>query len=405
MNILFICDEYPPGLNGGIGSITQSLARELIQQGHQVFVVGLYSYEYGELDYEEDNGVRIWRLRYGFKLSRFRKLYRIQRKLPGFLKRWCYAITDFDKFVAFVEQIIDEYKIDIVEQPDWNTFAYLIGLKRPILPKLKVPLVIKAHGSHTYFCQELNKKTKRNWANIDVQIFERADATAFVSMHCQNVNKQLFGEAKQAIVLYNGLDLVNTIPTSIRQSNLVFYSGTLVKKKGIYSLMEAWNQLVQQKPNTQLIVFGKGSIKSAQKKLSQEAIQSVTFYGHRPKTELIEYLNLATVAIFPSYSETFGLGAVEAMSVACPTIFTKRTCGPEIIEDGFNGLLVDPDNPTEICEKLLLLIENPTFAKKIGLQGKLKVTECYNIKTTAERHIKWYHEVISSFYQTMKNNE
>lgn len=35
MNICFICDEYPPGLHGGIGTMTQVLARALTQAGHR----------------------------------------------------------------------------------------------------------------------------------------------------------------------------------------------------------------------------------------------------------------------------------------------------------------------------------------------------------------------------------
>jgi glycogen synthase len=46
MNILYICDEYPPGPNGGIGSVVQNLARELVKQGHKVYVVGLYPIGY-----------------------------------------------------------------------------------------------------------------------------------------------------------------------------------------------------------------------------------------------------------------------------------------------------------------------------------------------------------------------
>src|ERR1700761_2211403 len=63
MNILFICDEYPPGRHGGIGTMTRALARGLVAEGHQVLVAGLYPPGYGEKDYEEDKGVKVWRRR------------------------------------------------------------------------------------------------------------------------------------------------------------------------------------------------------------------------------------------------------------------------------------------------------------------------------------------------------
>jgi glycogen synthase len=47
MNILFICDEYPPGRHGGIGTVVQLTARALVSQGHNVVVAGFYDWAYG----------------------------------------------------------------------------------------------------------------------------------------------------------------------------------------------------------------------------------------------------------------------------------------------------------------------------------------------------------------------
>ena len=89
MNILYICDEYPPGRNGGIGTMVQVLGRELVKQGHNVYVAGLYSYRYGGNNFEEDKGVKVWRLRYGLNLffmgNNF--FYNILEKLPNWLKK------------------------------------------------------------------------------------------------------------------------------------------------------------------------------------------------------------------------------------------------------------------------------------------------------------------------------
>jgi glycogen synthase len=63
MTILFICNEYPPGKSGGIGSMTRVLARAMVKAGHQVLVAGLYAHGYGQKDYEEDQGVKVWRRR------------------------------------------------------------------------------------------------------------------------------------------------------------------------------------------------------------------------------------------------------------------------------------------------------------------------------------------------------
>ena len=61
MNILYLCDEYPPGQHGGIGTSVRSMARELVKQGHRVVVAGLYSPGYGGADEFVDNGVKVYR--------------------------------------------------------------------------------------------------------------------------------------------------------------------------------------------------------------------------------------------------------------------------------------------------------------------------------------------------------
>src|ERR1700722_12606086 len=63
MNILYLCDEYPPGVCGGIGIATQSIARSLVKKGHNVVVAGFYDRDYGEKNEFTDNGVKVYRFR------------------------------------------------------------------------------------------------------------------------------------------------------------------------------------------------------------------------------------------------------------------------------------------------------------------------------------------------------
>ena len=45
MNILFYCDEYPPYITGGIGSVTQTVAEYLSSKGHNIYFIGYYPFE------------------------------------------------------------------------------------------------------------------------------------------------------------------------------------------------------------------------------------------------------------------------------------------------------------------------------------------------------------------------
>jgi hypothetical protein len=62
MKICFVCNEYPPGMHGGIGTMTQVLARALVKNGHEVRAVGLCPQGYGAPEAEVDQGVEVSRL-------------------------------------------------------------------------------------------------------------------------------------------------------------------------------------------------------------------------------------------------------------------------------------------------------------------------------------------------------
>ena len=88
------------------------------------------------------------------------------------------------------------------------------------------------------------------------------------------------------------------------------------------------------------------------------------------------------------------MGQIEAMIVGCPTIFTKRTSGPEIINDGIDGLLIDPDNIHEIANSIKRILTNRNQAIEMGKNGIKKVKENFDIKLIAEKHIEYYNWLI-----------
>ena len=75
----------------------------------------------------------------------------------------------------------------------------------------------------------------------------------------------------------------------------------------------------------------------------------------------------ADVFVLPSLSETQGMVAMEAMWLAKPVIVTDRiVAARELVEDGRNGFIVDPDSVEDLTGKLALLSRNPALARELG---------------------------------------
>jgi len=196
---------------------------------------------------------------------------------------------------------------------------------------------------------------------------------------------------------------VPAIETAQRKKQTVVYTGTLIKKKGIFQLLKAWNLVHKEMPEAELFVFGKGKTIIANEFLNSQAASTVFFKGHVSRPQLFNELRSATLAVFPSYSETFGLMCVEAMSVGCPVIYTRRSCGPEIVQDRENGSLVDPDNIDEIAASITELLRNTSLQEKYKVNGRKTVVEKFNIVNSAKEHVSYYTEVVREFEHVHKH--
>ncbi|HAD33821.1 MAG TPA: hypothetical protein DCF44_04900, partial [Chitinophagaceae bacterium] len=124
MKILYICNEYPPHLHGGIGSFTRDIAEAMYQKGHEVVVWGVYP----ELDYCKEeciNGVRVYRLKGRKDSGRFN----------AFLYRY--------EFYRQLKRFLNKRHFDIVECQEWRGLLPL-GLNHP-------GFIVRLHGAAFFF--------------------------------------------------------------------------------------------------------------------------------------------------------------------------------------------------------------------------------------------------------------
>lgn len=399
MNILYLCDEYPPGQHGGIGTSVRLIARQLVKMGHRVIVAGLYSPGYGGPDEFEDEGVQIYRYRWALDGQWFEKrqslLVRAGNRLmrdTGLMER------DIKKSLARyhknLEELIAAYQVDVVEMPDYNDYIRHCKTYVPF-PRLSVPVVVKLNGSLTYFAREAGKPVPVQQFKMEQTILNQATAVISASNYTAQKSAGFFSYSRPVTVLYNGIDTHNNLPQNTRRNaKQVVFTGSLVHKKGIYQLAQAWNIVNAQMPDARLLVLGKGSKQQVISYLKKEAVNSVKFIGHVTTGELYECLQASAISVFPSYAEAFSLAPLEAMACGTAVINSNRSSGPELIEDNVNGLLIDPDDVAQIASTILYLLNNTTACIQLAEQGNKHVKKYFDIGLIAEQHIRFYKQVI-----------
>jgi glycosyltransferase involved in cell wall biosynthesis len=399
MNILYLCDEYPPGKHGGIGTVVQTLAREMVKQGHKVIVAGMYDWGYAGEDEFNDNGVQVFRFRHSLASSWFNAQsslrVRLSYRLLGTLGILQWDIQkSITRYKLFLEGLIKKYAIDVVEMPDYND--YMRFCKKEIyFPELSVPVVVKLHGSMTYFAREANGTEPLQVHRMEQDVFNKAAAVASVSKYTAGKTKSYFDIAQDIHVVYNGIETQVTVPDRKKIAGRVIFTGTLAEKKGIYQLMKAWNIVVEENTKASLYIYGKGSTAKAVGLLTENAKRTVSFKGHVSRAELMENIETAQIGVFPSYAETFGLAPLECMVHKTAVIFTKCTSGPEIVDDGVNGILVDPDNVDMLAEKILYLLSHPEACENYVASAEKMVKDKFDIGLIAKHNVDIYDVVLN----------
>jgi glycosyltransferase involved in cell wall biosynthesis len=113
-------------------------------------------------------------------------------------------------------------------------------------------------------------------------------------------------------------------------------------------------------------------------------------------------LQHARAAVFPSFVESFALAPLEAMACGCPTVYTSRVSGPELICDGEDGLLVDPAHPEQIAAAIGRLLADDDLANRLATAGRRRIEEHFSMAAFLPRNEAFYRQCVEN-YRRQKN--
>lgn len=376
MHIAFLTSEYPPAASGGIGTSIQNLARELVRQGHKVMVIGT-----GIQNEWMDNGVKV------------KFLAETQLPKMGWLLNRLKIIREVNKMVV-------NEGLEIVEAPDWT------GLSAGM--KINCPLVIRCHGSDTYFGSLLGYRPRWSTFLAEAMALRQADQIAAVSRFAANTTNDIFQLSRKINVIPNGINLEHFQPVASAEEDdsLILYFGSLVRKKGVLDLAEIFSQVAARNPSARLLLVGRDSADRQtgeistwalfKQKVSGDALKRTDYVGPKPSNEVVNFVRKAAICVFPSYAETFGLTWVEAMSCAKPVVASNIGWASEIIEDGVSGILIHPSEHAAYANALIDLLDNPETRMIMGQKARERVEQLFSIQRVAELSLDWYRNVIDA---------
>jgi len=195
------------------------------------------------------------------------------------------------------------------------------------------------------------------------------------------------------VVIPNGVDTQRFSPDirgdeirsrlGVGRGKVVLFVGALTqwhRYKGLDVLIQAMAMMRDQMPDTKLLIVGAGELETEYRQLvSQHGLTNrVVFAGNVPDDEVPRYYASSDLLVLSSKdrSEGFGLTILEANATGKPAIGTMVGGIPSVIRDGYNGLLVPPNDPSALAEAIKRVLGDDELIKRMGINGR----------TVAERH-------------------
>ncbi|MFC4337210.1 glycosyltransferase [Salininema proteolyticum] len=163
----------------------------------------------------------------------------------------------------------------------------------------------------------------------------------------------------------------NDLPRGETEAPFVMAAGRLAPGKRFNVLIRAFAALRQSHPEWRLRLYGDGPERRALEKTAADegVLDRVDFMGTVAPLEA-EWVK-ATVAVSASRMESFGLTLVEAMAAGTPLVSSNVEYGPmEFIEDGRNGILVEPDDPSALARALARTMDDPALRARLAAGGR-----------------------------------
>ena len=282
--------------------------------------------------------------------------------------------TKWNKGYKVLKQIIDKNQYDIV-YCHTSVGALLAQLACKDARKKGTKLIKFAHGTYFYKNAPLV-----NWLYYplykylsfitDVMITITQEDYQFTSKH--------FSHAKAYLVDGIGIDtsrFINDIPDNNREicrkelnitqdALVLIYCAELIKNKNQKLLLDSLKEVLKTHPNVYLVLVGSdhigGKYKEYAAKLSVN--DHVRFLGWR--NDIAQLYNMADICVASSIREGFGLNIVEAMLCRLPVIATYNSGHASIINDGYNGFLVELGSPDIFADRIKRLADDSKLRER-----------------------------------------
>jgi glycosyltransferase involved in cell wall biosynthesis len=172
--------------------------------------------------------------------------------------------------------------------------------------------------------------------------------------------------------------------------------------KGVDVLLHAWGRIMHApaqwrkhlKPRLRIVGDGAFGRQMEHIAAQLDVLESVEFLGLR--TDVIELLQQSWGFVLPSRWEGMPNALLEAMACGLPCVATRVSGSEDVISDGVNGLLVEPEQPAELALALRRILEDADLVQRLGQEARATVARENQLQSVVERCLALYLRLLTS---------
>lgn len=224
--------------------------------------------------------------------------------------------------------------------------------------------------SKPYLPQWFNEYITKQWRRKLIEEIKRLEKFIVLS----NEDKKEWTELQNVEVIHN---FIHKFPDRLSEctNKRVIAAGRYTWQKGFDNLIKSWEIINEKHPDWQLHIYGSGNNEEYHNLAIDYGLKEKVFC-HSTTKELYDKMLDSSIFILSSRYEGFGLVITEAMSCGLPVVSFACPCGPkDIITDGKNGYLVEPENVEALAERICHLIEHEELRKEMGKAARKRAED------------------------------
>jgi len=382
--------EYPPRSVGGLARHVEDLSSAIAETNNEIHVVTVGCEDSPE--YEIVGGINIHRFE------------------P-------YPVNSYD-FITWILQLNVKMQevvsrlfrthghFDIVHAHDWLTAFAGAAAKHAY----QIPLIATIHATEAGRNNGLHNEHQRYIGSVEWWLAYEAWRIIVCSKHMQREIEGLFSAPRDKIaILPNGVNAKKFENLKIEHGfkrrfafdyeKIVLFVGRLVQEKGVQVLIESAPAILSAVPDAKFVIAGKGPMEG---ELRHRAFATglgdkIMFAGYIDDDTRNKLYSIASVAVFPSLYEPFGIVALEAMAAGTPVVAADTGGLSEIITHGENGLKAYPGNANSLANNVIHLLKDEVYAAQIKSKAKGLVKEVYDWRAIAKNTTALYDSVLKEY--------